>query len=328
MTSPIESPITSAEDNASAEYERKTSTKLISNIVEQVRKAISDILIAEGRLSDEELKAKVIEIVSSLKPSVSKQAIASAVLDGLNLGIAQAGLDDGSNIPKPKAKDAKTIANDLYDYDKVIKATAKDALKLAKALPMESGYTDVILSAVKAVESKANRLSATVAARAQAEGTILAAKANGTKLVWVNENKACLHCLAYAGRVVSADKPFGNHSYANKPLDTESLSLENPDGVKGPPLHPHCRCRLRVWDGPDPRKPEDIPIKNNNVTFPEALQREARRAVLRGDSNYDSLPTRIKAADKLLSIGANLPKTVEKRAAKAVANNEFPIRVG
>lgn len=327
MTEPMNSPIPLDEDKASTEYERKTSNKLTNKIVADVRKAIADLLIAEGRLDDDVLKAKVIEIISSLKPSVSKAAITSAVLDGLKLGIIQAGLDDEMDIPKANNAQAKQIASDLADYSKVITATAKDALKLAKALPVDGSYIDSVLSAVKAVENKANRLASTTAARAQAEGTILAAKVNNTKLVWVNENKACLHCLAYAGRVVSPDKPFGDRSYDPKGLNTEALQLENPDGVKGPPLHPHCRCRLRVWDGPDPRKPEDIPTKNNNVTFPEALQREARRAVLRGDSNYDSLPTRIKAADKLLAIGANLPKTVEKRAAVAIQKGDFT-RVG
>ncbi len=316
------SSISIEEDLASQIYENSTN-RIIQDIIRQVREAITAILIAES-LDGEELKARIIEIVSRLKPNVSQAPVITAVLEGLNLGITQSGLDDV--IPTPTNKLAKAITKELFSYNKIIKATAKDALRLAKKLPVEDGYVDTVLAAVKAVENKANRFSAAVANRAQAEGTILAAKAKGTKLVWVNELKACLHCLAYAGRVVSPDEPFGTHTYATKPLDINALKLENPDGVTGPPLHPHCRCRLRVWDGPDPRNPEDIPDRNNNVTFPEALQREARRAVLRGDSNYDSLPTKLKAADKLLTIGANLPKTVEKRAARAVANKQFPSR--
>lgn len=327
MTTPINSPVTASEEKASEQYESKT-IKLISSITEDVRRIIAEILIADGRLSDDELKAKVVDLVSSLKPSLSKPAIAKAVLEGLELGITQAGLYEDMDKPTPKTKDAKSIADEVYDYSKIISATAKDALRLAKTLPVDGTYIDTIIGAVKQVENKANRAAITLANRAQAEGTILAAKENNSKLVWVNEQKSCLHCLGYAGKVVSPDKPFGNQSYDPKGFDADSLTLENPDGVKGPPLHPHCRCRLRVWDGPDPRKPEDIPTKNNNVTFPEALQREARRAVLRGDSDYDSLPQRIKAADKLLAIGANLPKTVEKRAANAVINKQFPNRVG
>lgn len=325
MTQPIESPISTEEDTASQRYETKTN-RLIQAIVDQVRKAIAAILIAENRFEDDELKAKVVEIVSSLNPSISKQAVTSAAVEGLELGIAQAALTADMDVPKPKTKDAKPIADDAMSYAKVIQDQAKTALRLAKKLPYDKNYIDTVLGSVKQVENKATRLASTIANRAQAEGVILAAKENDIKVVWVNETKACLHCLAYAGRVTNPDKSFGNHSYAAKPLDTSSLELEHPDGVKAPPLHPHCRCRLRVWDGPDPRSPEDIPKNNNDVTFPEALQREARRAVLRGDSAYDSLPTRIKAADKLLDAGAFLPKTVEARAAKAVKNGLFPSR--
>lgn len=322
MTQPIDSSITLEEDKASEEYESKTN-RLIKDIIAQVRSAIADILVAENDLSDEELKTRIIAIVSQLKPAISKAAITTAVVEGLQLGVIQAGLDEDMREPKPTAKDAKAITADALDYVKVIASQARETIKLAKKLSMGPDYVSTIIGSAKQVETKAVRMAATIANRAQAEGTILAAKENNTKLVWVNEKKACLHCLAYAGRVVSPDKPFGNRSYDPKGLNIEALQLENPDGVKGPPLHPHCRCRLRVWDGPDPRNPSDIPTKNNNLTFPEALQREARRAVLRGDSDYDSLPIRIKAADKLLAIGANLPKTVEKRAARAIQSGDF-----
>jgi len=201
-----------------------------------------------------------------------------------------------------------------------------DARKLAESLPVDEDYLPAVAAASKRVGKTAERLARTAALTAQAEGVREAALKEGGRVVWVVELGACLHCLAYSGLVAPADGAFPQVTYADKKLDLEALVVEHPTGeVTGPPLHPWCRCRLRVWHD-DPRDPEEIPHRDNGTTFAEALQREARRAVLRGASDYDSLPSRLRAADRLLKKGASLPVSVERRAARAVQAKAFPDR--
>lgn len=315
MVSPT-SPISKSEDAASQKYEDKVLNDLFAELLEVVAEVIKDVVKAEAT-DVEDLTDTIISIVSRLKPKVSLTKISRAVYEGLQLGIINSGAYEDSVIPEVTTADVKATIKLLGSYDKPLKDSVRKAIQVTKADPED---LDAVLAAVKAVQIKAEQLSNYIAGTAQAQGVKLVAKENNGKIMWVHEQGACLHCLAYTGQVIDRDATFPISTFADKPLKFAT-------DLTGPPLHPHCRCRLRIWDGPKPRSPEDIPRNNNNTTFAEALQREARRAVLRGDSDYDSLISRLKAADKLLSIGANLPPTVEKRAARAIKNKNFS-RVG
>jgi len=145
--------------------------------------------------------------------------------------------------------------------------------------------------------------------RASAVGAAHVADALDAGLLWVAERDACVHCLAYSGRVANTGKQFpGGLTFGDKPLSKDPLPY--------PPLHPNCRCRVTPWSG----SKDGV----GDVEMPEALQREARRSILRGDA-LDSEPTtvRLQAARKLLSAGSGLPRAVETKARKAVKSGSF-----
>ncbi len=131
------------------------------------------------------------------------------------------------------------------------------------------------------------------------------ARDTGQLRVWIAERDACLHCLAYAGETTTGGVFPTGLTFGDKPLTA-------PGPLTGPPLHPHCRCALQLLD------PSDTAV----VT---ALKREAKRSVLRGVA-LDGEAEKLRAADRLLAVGAGLPKTVEARAAAAVRRGRFERR--
>ncbi|HEX8109785.1 MAG TPA: hypothetical protein VF516_18770, partial [Kofleriaceae bacterium] len=117
-------------------------------------------------------------------------------------------------------------------------------------------------------------------------------------------------CLGYAGALAAPGEPF-------RPVFSVGDPSARPAGpVHGPPLHPWCRCELDWWypDGPD-LTPLDLPY---------ALRREAERSILTGQAQ-GSAPARLRAADRLVDLaGLIVPKTVVKRAKKALQAGRFP----
>jgi hypothetical protein len=146
-----------------------------------------------------------------------------------------------------------------------------------------------------------------VANRALNAGTAAVAKEQGWLLIWVAERDACLHCLAYSGRVTTPGVPFpAGLTFAAKALRSGYPLLY-------PPLHPNCRCRVIPWDGSADHPAPGI-----------ALAREAQRSVVRGDSAFASEPARLAAADRLIQRGAQLlPRSVAARGSRAVARGRF-----
>lgn len=142
--------------------------------------------------------------------------------------------------------------------------------------------------------------------RAQSAGVATVAEVMDESLLWVGERDACVHCLAYFGQVAKAGFPFpGGLTFGAKPLSV--------DPVPSPPLHPNCRCRIIVW------RPEW------GEMYPAALKREARRSIARGFSlPSESEGVRLRAADRLLNRGAQLPESVKAYARQAVKKGKFP----
>ena len=133
------------------------------------------------------------------------------------------------------------------------------------------------------------------------------------RVVWVAERQACLTCKALSGQV--ADPATGTWFDEFATFSPHGAPQVWPPGqpLMGPPRHPHCRCRLRI-------------IAANNTAVPDALRREAERAVLRGWSDHDSRRARLTAADRLLAHGTTLPVTVQHRAAADIEAGRFSTR--
>lgn len=135
----------------------------------------------------------------------------------------------------------------------------------------------------------------------------------GMRVVWWAERDACLACQALSGQVADPSEGVGFDEFATfgKPGSAPDVW---PPGMPlmSPPRHNNCRCRLRI-------------ISANNISIPEALQREAQRTVARGWSDYDSKRQRLSAADRLLAHSA-LPKTVNARARADVQRGAFSTR--
>lgn len=125
-------------------------------------------------------------------------------------------------------------------------------------------------------------------------------------VMWVAERDGCLHCQALSGHIMPLGRRFPvSVTFGDKPLRWAKFT-----GL--PPRHPHCRCRPR-------------PVWGDAQGASTALQREARRSVVRGFGlPSESQAARLRAADRLLRRGAGLPRSVEAYGRDAVRAGRFP----
>jgi hypothetical protein len=240
--------------------------------------------------------------------------------------VALVGLLEAANLG---AEDAATIARDADLSDEalaqldaatravIVRREQRNAIKgLDKAAESALDKAHKLLAAGAAIEAvlsplfeSANHtrlvLETTINATAN-EAVIDVADAVDLALVWVAERNACVTCLAYAGQVARDRAPFpGGLTFGRKSY--------NPEAIKGPPRHPHCRCHLE-------------PLVADE--YAEALRREAERSVLRGYSlENESMGVRVDAAERLLARGTDAPKSVQAVAARAVKRGQFPTRL-
>lgn len=176
-----------------------------------------------------------------------------------------------------------------------------ETLRHAAAGPIGT-YRDVTTIAGRAAQVVDHVAASTrwIANRTVNDGAAQVADADHVARLWVAERNACLTCLAYAGELAAPGEPFP----AGLSFGTTSTVQA---ALYGPPAHPNCRCRIQPWYGQD--EPFGIPL-------PQALQREARRSVLSGASDFASRPAKLAAADRLLKTAlVGLPDTVKLRAA-------------
>lgn len=245
--------------------------------------------------------ARIVLAMSS--PRVEAQALA-AVLDAFAAGaddalaiVRAAGVDDIKRTGRP----SKAAREPVKGLDKLGRQAMAQAHKLAKA----GADTDAVLAPVLAHANRVERAVSDGVNHAGNEGATAIADAAGRPTVWVAETNACVHCLAYSGRVAKPGGAFpGGLTYGKKSY--------HPGKVKHPPRHPRCRCTVE-------------PL--NDQSYADALRREADRSVLRGFSlPSESMATRIDAADRLVSKGVDAPKSVIAYAKKSVKRGVFPTR--
>lgn len=193
---------------------------------------------------------------------------------------------------------------EVPDLDAVTRVRLTQAADLARALPMDTKRDLMaVVGKVSAAKSYAEGQVRWTANEGINAGTSAVADRLGSALIWVAERDACLACLAHAGWSVAPGETFpAGLTYGDKPI--------REDGVLYPPLHPGCRCQVRIWDGPIGEPPADRSSANQAAR----LAAEARRSVVYGWTGHASHAATVRAMDRLLRAGANLPPSVERRA--------------
>lgn len=252
-------------------------------------------------MGDEDTARALLLVLTA--PRVEGAALA-AVLDAFALGatdalgiLEAAGISDIRRTGRPTAGALAPVKG----IDKV------GALELAKAIKLAEAGAD-INTATAPVFGHANRIRGSVSDavnRGGNEGTTRVADAAGLPTVWVAETDACVHCLAYSGRVADPGKAFpGGLTYGRKSY--------YPDTIETPPRHPRCRCTVE-------------PLHSQE--YADALRREADRSVLRGFSlPSESMKVRVEAAHDLVEAGVDAPKSVIEYARRSVKRGAFTTR--
>lgn len=234
------------------------------------------------------------------------------------IGAARAGLAGGGDDLGVEVE--RRLPADVRDALKALTAGMRDDLKAARRLARlgsleRYGDAQAILSTAKAALNRADRAAVWVVHRAHNEGRTRAidrlwSQGAGVRRMWRAERDACPRCLGFAGAIAEPGEPF------HPVVDVADASAGS-GPLMEPPAHPWCRCVVEPWSG---AAEADL----TNVDLPVALRREAQRSILRGDAQ-GSRPARLRAADRLADLaGLLVPKTVVKRARKAVASGNFP----
>lgn len=252
------------------------------------------------------VRSAVRQRLALLDPRMSEELRRQAVL-GYDLGVEQ-----GNDWMRERVTVSPEYDIEVQNVIDTIDGKARERLavadQMAQFLPMNKpGDVMTVTGQANRAATGAQADTRWVANRAVNSGTAAVAQTAEIGLLWVAERDACLHCLAYSGLTVPSGGFFPQRlTFDDKPLDLPA--------VQYPPRHPNCRCRVRPWSG-GPNSPA--------LSEPLALQREARRSVVRGWSAYDSQRARLAAADRLLQAGAGLPKSVEERGRRAVERGSF-----
>jgi hypothetical protein len=219
----------------------------------------------------------------------------------------------------PVARTLAALPPDVEDAILALEQKAIDQLQRSRRLFEDGEDLDSVLLGIEAArlaEVRAEQGLVSIVHERINAGTADVVTEAGGELVWLAERDACVHCLAYSGRVRGEDGtfPWGlTFSDPPRPLKQWKRNLG------GPPLHPWCRCQLVGWNGVD--------SGGAGLNFPDSLRREAKRSVIKGWAlPSESQTSRQRAAARLLAIGAGLPPTVEARARAAVRSGRFRTR--
>ena len=237
-------------------------------------------------------------------PDIEAQALA-ALLDAFALGaedavtiLADAEIEASTRRKRP-SREARAEVKGLDRY-------GRKAMQQAQRLAAVGATVEVITAPLFGHATALRRRISDGITRAGNEGATAVADAAGLPTVWVAETNACVHCLAYSGKIARPGGLFPKGLTYGRP------SRAPAGGLAHPPLHPHCRCSVEPLHDP---------------SYAAALRREADRSVLRGFSlESESMRTRVDAAARLLDRGVSAPKSVIAYARSAVKRGEFTTR--
>ena len=244
-------------------------------------------------------------LVTTMDPALVNRAELAAALDlAYELGVVDAtetAPELALEVPERRTLGPLDITTPVDEQ------AGRAAIQLTAEAVLDDGL-DAVQAALRTAHQAVTRVRATVAheiTAATSDGVRAVAETAGVRVIWVAERDACLTCLAYAGATAIPGQAFPSElTFADKPMAARGPIL-------GPPRHPHCRCVLQLWD------PSDTAVA-------DALKREARRSVLRGWAGSESTQARLNAAERLLRLGAGMPKSVEQAARRAIRTGRFP----
>lgn len=238
-----------------------------------------------------------------------REEIEDGVRQAFVAGIEEAARDAGRNpndFLSPVPREVHEVGEDAADRARQeIEESVRQVARVEETSDLEAALSQARRSVTRVENGSRWGVN-----RALAAGTTEVATSTGVSRLWVGERDACVHCLAYVGHVATSGDPFpAGLTFGAKPLAREPV----PD----PPLHPRCRCRIRLWSSE-----WDAP----GTSTPDALKREALRSVLRGWSlPSESERTRLDAAERLLKRGGlDMPKSVQDYARRSLKAGHFP----
>ena len=197
-----------------------------------------------------------------------------------------------------------TIVQALERADATVQARVQAVAVEVLASPLASTtQAEALAGRVTAAARAADTAVGDVVARTVATGAVTAARAANLDVTWWTEPGACLSCTSMAGSTPGDDGLF-------RPVRTFAPRIIPwlPAGIASCPAHSGCRCHVAAA----------------TPGLADALRREAEREVAKGESAYDSLPSRLKAVDRLLAARTSrIPKSVRERAAHDRARGAF-----
>lgn len=198
---------------------------------------------------------------------------------------------------------------EVPDLDRDTRDRVQEAVSLVRTLDMDTVRDrDRAAGRVRAIRSRAEGTVRYTVHDGANGGIAAVARRLRKRIIWLPERDACLHCLAYAGWAVAPDAGFPpGLTYGDRPL--------REDSVPHPPLHPGCRCSVELHDGPAGPPSDD----RSQADAPARLAAEARRSVVYGWTAHASAPATLRAMDRLLTQGAGLAPSVERRARSLLA---------
>lgn len=233
-------------------------------------------------------------------------ALQEAAVGAVELGVSRArrGLEGAD---RRATRGLRGPVPEVPDLDQATRVRIGQAEDLARTLPMDTKRDlDAVLGKVALVRSRAEGQVRWTATEGINAGTAAVARRLKRNLIWVAERDACLHCLAYAGWVVEPGDSF--------PVGLTFGDNSDLGGVPYAPLHPGCRCQVRVTE----EEPGAPPPSRSTPTMAARLAAEARRSVVYGWTAHASGAATIRAMSRLLDQGAGLPASVERRARELV----------
>lgn len=281
-----------------------------------------------------ELLVTELQSVAAYDPTPQLQQFATAA--------AARGLEYANRyLTDPVAPDAIELPSVLTEAIGAVPGAMAESVasteNFVEQLPI-TGWDDLVRAMGKANQAATSLERSTTWAvnKANSDAIRQVAVNKGASLLWVAEADACVVCAALSGHIIDPMSGDGFDEEATFGKPGSAMDVWPPgEPLMGPPRHPGCRCHPELWFGAHvpPGGPEENALYNRpnvgaNVDLPAALRREAKRSIVYGWSlPSESNTVRLDAAQRLLELGAGLPRSVEERGHRAVARGEFDNRI-